>query len=117
MRQTDDGLDHEHFCQLTDIDRIRFRVKTRPEFRPTFSIQLECDFTGEGTEYVPVVRLDDWHDRPHIDILHANGTKTKQWRHDHRNNKLNMKEAQEWLFHNWEAHRQRYEKELKQGRA
>lgn len=116
MRDTNDGLDKEIFIPLTDVDRLRVRIKTRNEPRPTYAISLECIF-DEDERWCAVVRADDWHGSPHLDRLHPDGSQTKQWLPDagvdsRRNNILNMQRASEYLKGNWEQERQRYEKEL-----
>jgi hypothetical protein len=96
---------------ITDKDRLRVQFKPIPTERPTYSIQLECTFENEE-QWVPVVRADDFHDRPHLDICSPWGKPKKQWLPDQMDNKANMKEAQRYLKENWHRERKRYEKEL-----
>lgn len=107
----EDGFDHGYEYLLTNQSRIRVKVKTRPDSRPTYVFQLECQF-GEREEWITVFRLDDFHDRPHMDILHPDGRKEKQWLGDWGDNKRNMKEARHIFMERWEQERQRYEAEL-----
>ena len=106
-------FDKQFFIFLTHQDRLRVQVKTRPDERPTYSIQLECQFESEGQWY-PVIRADDYHDCPHLDILSPSGEKRKVWLSDQIDNKMNMKEAQRFLRENWQQQRQRYEQQLEQ---
>ncbi|HAG85787.1 MAG TPA: hypothetical protein DCL61_32775 [Cyanobacteria bacterium UBA12227] len=96
---------------LTDRDRLRVRVKTRPSSRPTYTFQLECRF-GENDEWMAVFRADDFHERPHLDILSPDGSKRKEWLFDYGDDKRNMIEAQQLIRERWEQERQRYEAEL-----
>jgi hypothetical protein len=96
---------------ITDKDRLRVQFKTLPSERPTYSIQLECTFENEE-QWVRVIRADDFHDRPHLDIYSPCGKAKKQWLPDQMDNKENMKEAMRYLKKNWHLERKRYEKEL-----
>ncbi|WP_431191332.1 DUF7718 family protein [Funiculus sociatus] len=101
---------------LTHQDRFRVQFKTRPNERPTYSIQLECQFESEGQWYA-VIRANDFHDRPHLDILSPSGEENKKvWLSDQMDNKMNMKEAKRFLDESWEKERQRYEQQLEQYR-
>lgn len=111
QRYGQEGFDHEHIAPMTGNDRIRVRVKTRPACRPTYTIQLECRF-DETNEWVPVFRADDFHGQPHLDILHPDGTKQKEWLFDWGDDRRNMKAAQEIVRARWEQERNRYESEL-----
>lgn len=107
-------FDKEFFTPLTPQDRLRVQVKTHPkDERPTYSIQLECKFSSEGQWY-PVIRADDYHNCPHLDILSPSGEKRKVWLSDQIDNKMNMKEALRFLRENWQQQRQRYEQQLEQ---
>jgi len=93
---------------LTHQDRLRVWIVKQPKRFPTFSLQLECLFRDR---WRPVIRYDDAHGRPHIDILHADGTSEKIWlidrgRHNH------IREAKQALKENFAAYRSRYQKEL-----
>lgn len=110
-----DIFDKEFFIPLTHQDRFRVQFKTRPDERPTYSIQLECQFEPEDQWYA-VIRADDFHDRPHLDILSPSGEKKKVWLSDRMDNKMNMKEAKWLLSESWEKERQRYEQQLEQYR-
>lgn len=109
-QNVNDSLDKEYLVYITDRDRFRVRVKTRPQERPTFSIQLECNFGGD--DWYAVIRADDWHDRPHFDILSPDGSSQKKWQPDSGDNKINMKQCFNELKQIWELQRERYEHEL-----
>jgi|GEM_PF-828123 len=104
-------LDLEFLYLLTDRDRIRVRVKTSPKCRPTYVFQLECRF-DDSDSWTSVFRADDFHDRPHLDILSPSGKNRKEWLYDFEDDKLNMKEAEQLIKVRWEKERQRYESEL-----
>ncbi|MEE3719214.1 hypothetical protein V2H45_20930, partial [Tumidithrix elongata RA019] len=106
------SFDREYIGMLTDRDRMRVRIKTRQTHRPTYVFQLECKFENMDN-WVAVIRADDFHDRPHLDILSPNGKSRKEWIHDWGDDKRNMKEAQQLIKTRWEKERQRYESELK----
>jgi hypothetical protein len=107
-RINEETFDKEFFVFITHQDRLRVQIKTRPIERPTYSIQLECQLEPEG-KWCPVIRADDFHDRPHLDILFPSGNNKKVWLSDQIDNKANMKEAQDFLVKNWERERHRYE--------
>ncbi|MDX2243771.1 MAG: hypothetical protein NW224_24100 [Leptolyngbyaceae cyanobacterium bins.302] len=97
---------------LSDVDRIRARIKTAPRSnRPTFVFQLECKF-GDKSDWVAVFRVDDFDGAPHADILHPDGTKEKIWLDDLGDNRKNMMEAQKFFKERRQQERQRYESEL-----
>jgi hypothetical protein len=108
-----ENFEREFTALLTDCDRIRARIKTRPNNRPTYVFQLECKFE-DVDKWVAVIRADDFHDRPHLDILSPTGNSRKEWLVDLGDDKLNMKEAQKIIKIRWQEERQRYEFELKQ---
>ena len=107
-----ENFDLEYTALLTDRDRMRVRIKTRPYKRPTYVFQLECRF-DDTDNWVAVIRADDFHARPHIDILSPTGNFRKEWLYDWGDDKRNMKEAQEIIKARWQEERQRYESELK----
>ncbi len=107
-------LNREFFIPITDRDRFRIRVKTQPDpERPSFMIQLECDFGADNSDWQPVIRADDWQDRPHFDILSPDGTTKKVWQDDLGDNKMNMKACLQKLKEIWLTEKERYENELK----
>lgn len=107
-----DELD-KHFIQwLSHNARLRYRLKTRPTERPSYAIMLECKFDGEWQQ---VVRADDWDGGPHLDIHSPNqASPRKEWLYDSGDNKLNCKQARQWMLDNWELQRNRYERERNQ---
>lgn len=111
MRINESIFDKEYFSPITHVDRLRVQVKTNPTERPSYSIQLECQFDDEE-KWVPVVRADDFHGVPHLDIYSPYGQPKKQWLPDRMDNKGNMKEAMRYLKENWHRERKRYENEL-----
>lgn len=108
-----EGFDLEYLDnKLSDVDRIRVRLKTKPSSnRPTFVFQLECKFGGDSN-WVAVFRVDDFDGAPHVDILHPDGTKEKIWLGDTGDNRENMIEAQKFFRERREQERKRYEFEL-----
>lgn len=107
-----EDFDLEYVALLTDRDRMRTRIKRFPSRRPTYVFQLECRF-DDSDNWVAVIRADDFHDKPHLDILSPNGKPRKEWMQDWGNDKANMKEAQQLIIARWEKERQRYESGLK----
>jgi hypothetical protein len=106
-----DGLDREFFVPLTDRDRLRVRLKTRPAECPTFAVMLECLFEG-NERWIQVIRFDDWDGCPHIDRSFPDGTVVKEWLVDSGDHKTNAKESMSWLKKNWSKERARYEQSL-----
>jgi hypothetical protein len=106
-----EGFNREYIALLTDRDRLRVRIKTYPNPRPTYVFQLECRF-DDTDSWRAVIRADDFHNRPHLDVLSPNGSSRKEWMHDWGDDKLNMQEAQRLIKNRWEKERQRYESEL-----
>lgn len=107
-----ENFDLEYTAMLTDRDRMRTRIKKYPKNRPTYVFQLECRF-DDSDKWEAVIRADDFHYRPHIDILSPNGNSRKEWMTDWGDDKKNMMEAQRIIAIRWEKERQRYEFELK----
>jgi hypothetical protein len=104
-----DGLDREYIDQQTNWDRLRVRIKTRPEQRPTYAVMLACLFADR---WVQVARLDDWDGCPHIDRTNPDGTIDKEWLPDAMDNKINARRTLSWMKQNWLRERQRYESQL-----
>ncbi|WP_445958240.1 DUF7718 family protein [Baaleninema simplex] len=82
---------HEFFIPYPySQENFRIRVQMdRPhrKSRPSYLAQLEMEIDGV---FKAVARCDDWHDKPHIDRCHPNGTVTKQWLDDTGDNLKNM---------------------------
>jgi len=104
-------FDKEFFIPITHQDGFRVRVKTRGGDRHTYVIQVECQF-AEEEGWLAVIRADDFHDLPHLDILYPSGEKQKVWLRDLGDDKMNMKEARIILIERWQQERSRYEQQL-----
>lgn len=73
-----------------------------------FRIQYEAFISRK---WCAIVRYDTAHDMPHKDILHPNGTQTKEIYPDYDNAAV-LTFGQLDIVNNWPAHRARYEKEM-----
>jgi hypothetical protein len=74
-----------------------------------FRIQYEALMDGE---WVPVVRYDTAHGRPHRDVLHPDDSETKEW-FDMYSSAEVLTFGQRDIMENWQTYRKQFEKELK----
>jgi hypothetical protein len=74
-----------------------------------FRIQLEV-FVDE--EWLPVVRYDTAHGKPHRDILHPNGEQSKDWFEGYSVAEV-LTIGQKDIMDNWAVYRERFMKEKK----
>ena len=77
-----------------------------------FVIQYEAEIDGKWHE---IVRYDTAHDRPHKDVLHPDGTETKEEFPYYANAEV-MTLGQNDIRKNWRIYREQYERELKRQR-
>jgi hypothetical protein len=63
-------------------------------------------------EWVPVVRYDTAHGRPHRDVLHPDGSETKEWFDVYSVAEV-LTIGQRDIMENWSLYRKQFEKELK----
>jgi len=101
----------EYVRPLGDGERLRVRVDTQPTGPPSYCFQVEVWF-DDARGWEPVVRADDFHDHPHLDLVSPSGKQRKLWFRNQGDCKANMKAAQSWMGSNWEAQIERYRHEL-----
>ena len=73
-----------------------------------FHIQLEIIVAGI---WYAVVRYDTTHARPHRDILHPNGSQTKEWLNGYSTSGA-LTFGQRDIMKNWQMYRSRFLKEM-----
>ena len=73
-----------------------------------FRIQFEALIDGR---WVVIVRYDSAHGRPHRDIMHPDGSETKEWLDPYSKAEV-LTIGQRDIMENWPAYRERFEKEL-----
>jgi len=73
-----------------------------------FRIQFEALIDGE---WHPIVRYDTAHGQPHRDLIHADGSETKEWFDIYTVAEV-LTIGQRDIMENWSAYRKRFEKEL-----
>ncbi len=73
-----------------------------------FRIQYEALIAGQ---WHPVVRYDTAHDEPHRDVLHPDGTQTKEMYSGYSNAEV-LTIGQRDIMENWPRYRAAYEKEM-----
>ncbi len=73
-----------------------------------FRIQYEAWIDGE---WRTIVRYDTAHGKPHRDVLHPDGTETKEW-FTLYNNAETLTIGQRDLTENWQAYRDTFEREM-----
>ena len=73
-----------------------------------FRVQLEALIGGR---WRVIVRYDTAHGRPHRDIMHPDGTETKEWLDLYPNAEV-LTIGQRDIVENWPVYRRRFEKEL-----
>lgn len=74
-----------------------------------FTIQYEAEIDGVWRE---IVRYDTAHGRPHKDLIHPDGTETKE-EFIHYDNAQVLTFGQNDIRKNWKEYRRWYEKELR----
>ncbi len=74
-----------------------------------FRIQYEALMNGE---WIVIVRYDSAHGRPHRDLIHSDGSETKEWFDIHSSAEV-LTIGQRDIMENWPAYRNRFEKELR----
>ena len=74
-----------------------------------FIIQYEAEIEGAWQE---IVRYDTAHGRPHKDVLHPDGTETKEEFPYYTNAEV-LTLGQNDIRRNWKKYREQYEKELR----
>jgi hypothetical protein len=75
-----------------------------------FRIQLEILVSGE---WYPVVRYDTAHGKAHRDVLHPDGSQSKDWFEGYTIEEV-LTIGQKDILENWSAYRDRFEKEMKE---
>ena len=73
-----------------------------------FRIQFEA-LIDDG--WIVIVRYDMAHDRPHRDIMHPDGSETKEWLDLYSNAEV-LTIGQRDIMENWPAYRKQFEKEM-----
>ena len=90
-------------------DRLRHSHTTRRGRPVSFCIQYEALI---GDEWRPIVRYDTANGRPHKDLLHPNGTQTKEeFRGYTAEDAMHFGERD--IKANWRRYREAYEKEVR----
>jgi hypothetical protein len=101
-------MDREFFVPLLEGTSLRIRINIDRGEVTAFVVQLECNI-GDG-RWLPVVRYDSAHDRPHRDILDPSGeTIKKEWLDELLGHDVSMAEGltygQDDLKCNWPIYR------------
>ncbi len=101
-------MDREFFVPLLEGTSLRIRIDINRGEVTRFVVQLEYN-TGDDT-WLPIVRYDSAHGRPHRDILGPNGeTVKKEWLDELLDHNVSMAEGlsygQDDLKRNWSAYR------------
>lgn len=101
-------MDREFFAPLLEGTSLRIRINLDRGEVTKFVVQLEYNVGDE--KWLPVVRYDSAHDRPHRDTLDPNGeTIKKEWLDELLGHAVNMAEAlnygQDDLKRNWPTYR------------
>ncbi len=104
MKQTEFVI----YLEDSDEDRYRHQHTSVEGAIIGFRIQYEAFIAGE---WHCVVRYDSAHDVPHRDILHPDGTQTKEWYTLSTNADI-LTLGQRDIRENWASYRARYEKEM-----
>ena len=97
--------------QGSAIDRYRHYHKLERRAIKEFTIQYEAEINGKWYE---IVRYDTAHGRPHKDVLHPNGTETKEEFRYYSNAEV-LSYGQNDIRKNWKRHRTQFEKEMRDG--
>lgn len=97
---------------LNDDNTIRARFEVERGIVLDFMVQLECHFEL-SEEWIPIVRYDPAHDFVHYDIVHPYKAATKiEMSTQDYNEALTI--ALDDFAINWDVHRRRYARWLKQ---
>lgn len=105
-------MSKREFVVYLDPDQRLNRYRHRHEWErgqiAEFRIQYEALIEGE---WRAIVRYDSAHGSPHKDILHPDGTETKEWFTFYSNAQV-LTIGQRDIMENWPLYRARYEKEM-----
>ncbi|MDP1544670.1 MAG: hypothetical protein Q8L87_01515 [Anaerolineales bacterium] len=93
---------------VTRLSRYRHYHVAQGSNIVEFRIQLEIMVAGI---WYAVVRYDTAHGRPHRDILHPNGSQTKEWL-DGYTTAGALTFGQRDIMKNWQVYRDRFLKEM-----
>jgi hypothetical protein len=74
-----------------------------------FRIQYEACIDGE---WFPIVRYDTAHEKPHRDVIHPDGSETKDWFEVYSKSDV-LTLGQRDMMENWRLYREKFEKEMK----
>ncbi len=101
-------MDKEFFVPLLEGNSLRVRINIDRGEVTRFVVQLE--YNTESDTWLPVVRYDSAHGRPHRDILDPSGeTVKKEWLDELLGRDVSMAEGlnygQEDLKQNWPFYR------------
>jgi len=91
------------------VDRYRHYHALDRRTIKEFTIQYEAEIDGVWRE---VVRYDSAHGRPHKDVLHPDGTQTKEEFPYYTNAEV-LTLGQNDIRKNWKRYREQYEKEMR----
>ncbi len=101
-------MDREFFVPLQEGSALRVRINIERGEVTNFVVQLEYNFRDD--EWLPVIRYNGAHDRPHRDILGPKGeTVKKEWLDELLGHEVSMAEGlnygQDDLKRNWLVYR------------
>lgn len=101
-------MDREFFVPLPEGSSLRIHINIDRGEVTRFVVQLECAIGGD--RWLPVVRYDSAHGRPHRDILDPSGeTVKKEWLDELLGHDVSMAEGlnygQDDLKRNWRIYR------------
>ncbi|MHB8647489.1 MAG: DUF7718 family protein [Thermomicrobiales bacterium] len=101
-------MGREFFVPLLEGSSLRVRIDVVRGEVKRFVVQLEYNVGDDA--WLPVVRYDSAHDRPHRDILSPSGETTKkEWLDELLGHDVSMAEGltfgQDDLTRNWRAYR------------
>ena len=96
------------FVGDSNLDRYRFFCSTDRGRVRLFVVQYEAFIDGA---WHAIVRYDTAHEFPHRDLMHPRSA-TEKTNYPSRSNAEVLTLGQEDIKKNWQAYRERYEKEL-----
>jgi hypothetical protein len=102
-------MPEERDFQITLADGVRMRVRFRQDRNDIneFVVQLEMQRHGEWS---PVVRYDNAHGRPHLDLIDRWGRERRKIWLTGKNNEV-LTEAMNDIRLHWESHLSRFEED------
>jgi hypothetical protein len=102
--------DFEIYLDELRENRYRHRHARERGAIVEFRIQYEALIAGQ---WQCVVRYDSVHGQPHRDVLHPDGSETKEWYGGYANAEV-LTIGQRDIIKNWRQYRLAYEREMEQ---